>query len=233
MNTKANILGFIKRAASKENQDLQREALRQARGLLKEYKKSDGDDEIKAKLLEALQHAKNISPMSLEGGYYGRTRDQLNAAQENFDRGNTIRGALGMGLGLPLNAIADTVSAPFTALARLVTPKRNTLFRDVEDLEDEDDPGTVSNAANELISLLKEKRTGVDNYFPLNRYNWRRFKTNPVAELPNLLPAPYYLYGELLNAPVTALMNGMKWNGKDRDEYEDELIQKALQEEKK
>lgn len=233
MNTKATILGFIKRAASKENQDLQREALRQARGLLKDYKKSDGDEEIKAKLLEALQHAKNISPMSLEGGYYGRTKDQLNMAQENFDRGNTIRGALGMGLGLPLNAIADTVSAPFTALARLVTPKRNTLFRDVEDLEDEDNPGTVGNAANELISLLKEKRVGVDNYFPINRYNWRRFKTNPVAELPNILPAPYWLYGDLINAPFTALMNGMKWNGKDRDAYEDELIQKALQEEKK
>lgn len=233
MNSKTNILGLIKHAASAENNDLQQQALREARNLLREYKKSEGDEEIKDKLIAALQHAKDISPLSLEGGFYGRTKDQLNAANENFDRGNNIRGALGMGLGLPLNAIGDTISAPFTALARLLTPKRNVLFRDAEDLKDEDDPGTVSNAANELISLLKEKRTGVDNYFPINRYNWRRFKTNPVAELPNLLPAPYYLYGELLNAPVTALMNGMKWNGTDRDKYEDEMIQKAIQEEKK
>lgn len=233
MSATTNLLGLIKCAASEENKALQRQALSQARGLLKEYNKSEGDEDIKAKLLDALQHAKNISPMSLEGGIYGVTKDQLNASKENFDRGNPVRGALGLILGTPLAAVSDTLTAPFHTLARLVTPKRNALFRDIEDLKDEDDPSTVSNAANELISLLKEKRIGVDDYFPTNKYVWRRFKTNPVAEFPSLLPAPYYLYGDLLNAPVTALMNGMKWNGKDRDQYEDELIQKAIQEEQK
>lgn len=228
MNKIANYL--IKRAA-----DVTKEKA-MAESALEAYKNNPNAASLAA-LAKAVKNIQDNNPTHLNGGYYTGLKDTISRANEQWGRGNYVRGALGKALGVPIMALADTVVAPYTALGRALNPSVNMGFDNVEELagNNPDDVKHNMRAAGELIKLMSQERDDPTNYFERTNNLIKQLKSNKSYYIPKAVAGtlsgsylPFVTEGvaDLTAAPGNALLNGIGANGKSRAEYEAEQIAK-------
>lgn len=239
-----NIYGFIKVAKSEKAKKLQSEANEKVRKLIAAYEKAPSEN-LRNQLADALQQAQDVNPLRMKGGYYNKTRMTNDRANEMLDRGNVIRGSLGK-VSTPFIAVAETLLSPVRFLSRLASPYNNIGFDDPKEIKLRTDPKEILRSAKELADLNETERPDPTSYFENVKTFTRGFKSNTaqaigdsLLRVPASFVAPHNtpLLGEvamdLVAAPSTALLDVSELNGSPRDEYEDAMIEEALNKKKK
>lgn len=204
---------------------------------ISKYKANPTEENLKG-IVKELKSLAEYNPAHLEGGYYKTTKDEISRSAEMYDRGNKVRGVLGYA-SVPYKAAIDTIRAPFTALSRAISDRTNVSFDDPDSLA-ERDPGDVEynvRAAKELSELLSKNRPDPTSQMERVVYTKEQFgpnkeraiadaaiRTAASAAMLNPLGIPFVSEGvsDVLSAPHTQIMNSHGWNGKSREEYEEE-----------
>lgn len=242
MNKSYNLQGLeaalIKAAAdtTKEETD--------AKQALQDYEQNP-TEESRNTLAETLAKLKKANPVHLNGGLYAETKDMLSRAKEMKARGNTVRGLLGYALS-PFGGLVNTFGAPVRTLTRWISPTTNPLFREAEELKDLDpaDKETNLRAAKELLDLYSKERPDPTQQMEAINTLKGQFSNNTTQAvgvtigraIRGAAAGPVGIVGAIpyvregvadgLTAPHTALFNHMGWNGKSREEYENEEKEK-------
>lgn len=238
MNKIANYLIKKAKNVKKETDD--------ATNALRAYESKPSDKTLKD-LAGKLEVLRNANPTHFNGGYYAGTKDLLSRSNEMIDRGNYVRGLLGKYVGTPVVAGIETVASPLMALDRAMSPYRNAAFNTENDLllkHPIADLDSNLRTARELLPLYSASRPDPTRQFEGIENSMRRYKTFTPESISTGKPIKDVRLSmlqkldsgagavlnsgvsDLLSVPHTALLNSLGWNGKPRDEYEDEQIAK-------
>lgn len=154
-----SLLGFIKAAdyapVSYRTQD-QFNAIEKTIALRDKYL-DNPTDKNKAKLIEALKIAEKLHPFTGTSGFMSFVRDDMNDANEMWERGNKLRSIIPAS-HLLLSTPFSLITEPIRYIGRAVHPKFTFTYKDTKDLENELDPKTVEKIVNEHIDDLDLER---------------------------------------------------------------------------
>lgn len=154
-----NLLGFIKAAdyapISYRTQE-QLDAIKKTIALRDKYV-NNPTDKNKAKLIEALKTAEKLHPFTGTSGFMGFVRDDINDANEMWERGNKLRSIIPAS-HLLISTPLSLVTEPVRYIGRALLPKFTYTYTNTKDIENELDPKTVTKIVNEHIDDLDLER---------------------------------------------------------------------------
>lgn len=154
-----NLLGFIKSAdyAQVNYRTLdQLDAIEKTIALRDKYL-NNPTDKNKEKLIKALKAAEKLHPFTGTSGFMSFVRDDINDANEMWERGNKIRSVIPAS-HLLVTTPFSLLTEPIRYIGRAVSPGLTFTYKDTKDIEDELDPKTVEKIVNEHIEDLDLER---------------------------------------------------------------------------